>query len=72
MVQKITFLGGLLPKSLLLLLSSFLIYVFMPLSTEARKCDLFARHSGKIDASYLPFSRTRWAKAIYRNRRGDR
>jgi hypothetical protein len=31
--QCITFLGGFLPKSLLLLLSSFRIYFFMPLSS---------------------------------------
>jgi len=32
-------------KSLLLLLSSFLIYVFIRVLPEARKCDFFAHHS---------------------------
>jgi hypothetical protein len=44
MVHFITFSGDLVPKYLLLLLSTVLIYV-LPLSTKARKRDFFARRN---------------------------
>ncbi len=45
MVHFITFSWVFLPKYLLLFSSNVLIYVFIQLSTKARKRDFFARHN---------------------------
>jgi hypothetical protein len=45
MVHFITFSWVILPKFLLLSLSTVLIYVFIRFLPEARKCDFFARHN---------------------------
>ena len=48
MVHFITFSSVVLPKFLLLSLSTVLIYVFIRFLPEARKCDFFARHNGRV------------------------